>query len=277
MRYVIVAFALMLSSCSTVKIAYGYADTLIEGFAERYLDLTDAQEALVDAETARYMAWHRRAMLPRYVAYLRDIADTQANRKFNRAAFEQSARRGEDLWKDTARGGVEAVSKVLATQTTPERLEHLRARWLEREQEMRKEYGGTAEERREKGVERIVDSFEFFTGDLEPFQVAIIEKHAKKLDAYGGLWEKNRVRRRQEFLSFMANQPGAADIQAFLTSMLEHPEQFQDPAYRPVAAQARRDIEDLVYDVLASLTPDQRDTFVDTLRGYADDLSDLTS
>src|SRR6185503_1123476 len=66
--------AAMLSSCSRVKLAYNYADWLLEMQAHKFLDLNDEADKKLINEIDAYHAWHRKEMLPRYAALARRLA-----------------------------------------------------------------------------------------------------------------------------------------------------------------------------------------------------------
>lgn len=62
------------ASCSRVRLTYPWLDWVLEGQAERYLDLDDQQERMLEGLADDYVGWHRRVMFPRYASYLRGLA-----------------------------------------------------------------------------------------------------------------------------------------------------------------------------------------------------------
>jgi len=61
---VLAVFAL--SACSNLQIAYSFADNVLAGRADDYLDLDDQQKELMHEQTGALIAWHRQSMLPKY-------------------------------------------------------------------------------------------------------------------------------------------------------------------------------------------------------------------
>jgi len=63
-------FALLIAACSTVRMGYNNADTLLLYSLERYVSLTSEQEELVKRRVASLMDWHRATQLTDYAAFI---------------------------------------------------------------------------------------------------------------------------------------------------------------------------------------------------------------
>lgn len=272
----VVLLAVSSTACSGVKVAYGLADNMVESWVSERLDLDDETEELASQQIDAFFRWHRRTMLPRYAQFMRREATIHANAKFNRTTFNTSAIDAKQLWDDTVRGALGGVAVVLERQT-PQQIAYMRTQMTERNEELEEKYSRPREEMVAEGKERVVEGFELFIGDLNDAQLRIIDEHSRSFNADPKYWLRNRTRRNQAFLGFMANRPAKADISEFLEEWLLEPHIYADPGYKSFSDDVRRRVEDMIFDVLAAMTAEQRTEFVDTMRSYADDLSDLVT
>jgi len=60
----------LLSGCSTLKLAYNQADEAVYWWLDSYVDLTDKQKPLAKDALRQLHQWHRQNQLPEYVALL---------------------------------------------------------------------------------------------------------------------------------------------------------------------------------------------------------------
>jgi hypothetical protein len=277
----IAAFAIVLAllgACSATRLLYSFADDFIEDQAAFYLKLDADGEAYVDDKIDAFMDWHRARMLPQYAAFLSRQADAiEANRRLDR---DQVLRAMDGLRAEleaTVRGFTPFAGAVLARHTGKAETAHLRDRLEKRTAEQREQLAEPAEDRAEDRAERTQSNFERFTGDLNEAQLQIIRRHVAATMGDTKRRLDRRKRNSKRFIAFMSAAPRANDIQAFLNAM------FLDPDAGAPAAEAQfrearfRRLQNLVADILTSLSEEQRQNLIENLRDFAQDFRAIAS
>lgn len=266
----------LLVACSEVKIAYRFADTVIENqVVDRYLILEPEVEDLASRRIDEYLGWHRTHMLPRYSAFLKSQAHNQQMGYFDREWVRRSSAEGKELWDQTVERAIPFIAEVLSRHIAPHQIEHLRKRMAERDQELLERMSRPQEEQIAERCEQIAKSFARFTGDLDPRQLALIEQHTRTMFPSSEIWWRNRQLRQQAFLEQMSKRPSQADLEAFLRVMLLEPHKLAEPGYREYQEGFRQQAERMIYEVLASLSSAQRQELIESLSSLASDFDDL--
>ena len=68
-----VAAVLVLAACSSLRLGYNNADTLLMYAADSYLDLDSEQDAFARERVRALLAWHRRTQLREYARLLESV------------------------------------------------------------------------------------------------------------------------------------------------------------------------------------------------------------
>ena len=265
--------AVLLSGCSTLQIAYTFAEDMLESRAEDYLDLSAEQEAELADHSAALIAWHRKTMLPTYAAFFNAQADIAEAGGWTRAQLAAAFTTFRALIDGTVRGAAPFVAKVLIGHTTPGKLAHLEARMAENNAERRAERAAeTPEETLEGWIDRRVERMSRFSGTLSDGQVAIIRRHAARGMDRAMRWLDNRELRQGALVTFLRSEPTRADTARFVHRIILHAHEIVDPDYRAVSEARWKRREGMYFEVLSSLSDAQRQEVVSTLRSYAADM-----
>lgn len=265
-----------LAGCSSVKLMYTFADTLVERQVNRYLDLNRDQKRLVDRNIDLYFAWHRQQMLPRYSQFLREIAAAHRDKPASPEVIAHHWKKGRALWEATVRGAVPLMAPVMAS-LSPQQVRTMQERLRERGEEIKAQISAPREEVLKQRTGKMVEGFERFIGKLTPEQMAMVSARSEELFDDPWRWFKNRQRREYALIGFMMNRPSTEDAARFLDGWLLDPHQYSEPDYKAYTEGWQGKFQVLLHDVFATLTPAQRRRFVDTLHGYAGDFADLSS
>ena len=273
----IAAVALLLAACSTTKIFYSFADDFIEGRAASHLDLDEEGEAVLQRQVGAFMLWHRTNMLPRYADYLRRQAALVDGGQITRAAIRDSFAEVRALWEGTVKGIAPYAAAVLVGHTGEPKREHLRKQLAERLDEQLEDMKDARAERLERRSERIIENFERFTGDLDAKQRKNIGDYtAARLDDRA-VWLEHRRRRNQAFIAFLAKRPGEKEIAGLMEKIVLRSYEVVQPEYKAVSEARAAGFEKLLFDIVASLSPEQRNELAGNLRRFADDFSELSA
>lgn len=233
------ALLVLLSACSSLKLAYNSSPTVAYWWLDRYVDFEDAQSVELRNALAQLQQWHRQMELPR-------IADLLANARQQaapdvtpqqlctfyadvRLRLETLARQAEPAYVDLAMG------------LKPRQLANIAARFEKTNAEWRKEWlDASPEERLDRRLERSRERAEDFYGPLQAAQIAELRAALARssFDAERNLRE--RLRRQQDLLHTLRTVSGTNPVlpdsrnQATLAlrGYLERSIQSPDPAYR---------------------------------------------
>ncbi len=266
-----------LAGCSSFKIAYTFADDLLEGRAEDYLDLSSEDEAHLQEQSARMIAWHKAEMLPKYAVFFEAQADIAEANAWTREGIAETFATFRALMDETLQGAAPFVADVLIRHTAPERVEYLEARMAENTAELREEeLQESRAESVDEWVERRVSNFERFLGPMTEAQLAIIKLQAEIAVDPEKRWLVNRTRRQEAFVTFLRTEPSRADISDFVHRIVLRGHEIVDPDYRAHTERRWALLEQLHYDILVTLTDEQRRELVFNLRSYAADMRELS-
>lgn len=273
---VVVVLVAGVSSCSMVRLAYGWADWLLERQVNRYLDLTSQQSNDAQRAIDAYVQWHRTTMLPRYAQFLRRQAQLHRSGTFDTKAFDAARREINDLYAATVEPAVPTVVALVKAQSAPQ-LNHLEEALRERHSEILEEMAATSPAQRiEQRTERFVDFFERFVGELTAAQRARVVAHAATLFADPGPWLADRQRRNNELVRLARARAPDDTIGDHVLSWWVDPARSAPEAYQQYARRFMARMMTMFRQLLMDLTPAQRTHLVETFEGYADDFTQLS-
>lgn len=268
----VIVLAVILTACSSIKILYSLLDDFIWDSVEFHLNIDDdAEKEFTELKVREMVDWHRSKMLPIYARHLRQQAEFLENDKMSEARLTESFKVGRGLIEATVKGAVPFAAKVLIRHRSKERRTYFLARMSERLAEKIEQLNEPRPERLAKRIERIIDNFERFTGDLSEQQLLTIRSHAERSIEDIPYRLANRRLRQQATIDFLATQPNEAAIAGFLTTLLLRPYEIVQPEYKEFSTAAIERFKGMLFKVVLAMTPKQRNKAAATLREYADD------
>lgn len=299
---------LVLTSCSTARVVYNQAPSLMYWWIDGYADLNDAQSPRVRQEIDAFLAWHRSTELPAYAARLakwqamatQDITATQVCSEFEavRTSFQRLTERSLEpmAW--------------LALQLTPEQLQHLQRHQEKGHQTFEKEFlRGSPEERLNNRMDKAAGRYETLYGPLTESQKALFGARLQQSPFDPERTQAERKQRQAALLqtilemqaahgrpqprpavsgSSPANANGGratggsapavpAEAVAFLRTWSQRLFQSSTPAYAGYTERMVRHGCAQFADLHNSTSAGQRAHAVQVLKGYEDDLRALAA
>lgn len=272
---IIAALCVFVAGCSSLKFAYGFAETLVRDRAENYLDIREDDIPGLEAEVSALVAWHRIEMLPQYAAFFESQAQLAEGSGWTRPQVEQAVKTFRAMIKDTSKGAAPYIARVLVNHTSESKVNHIKVAMDELLSERRERYEDSLEEQIDAAVEKSVSNFERFFGTLTDEQIAIVREHKTRTYDPSGGWLDWRDKRQQDLVQFLRTEPSVKEIEEYVTVALTTPEKIVGKAYRKRADWWWDAQTALNYDLMITLDAGQRQTFADNLRGYAIDMVEL--
>jgi hypothetical protein len=272
---IVATLCVFVVGCSSLKLAYGFLETMVRDRAEIYLDIQEEDNQNLENQISALVSWHRKEMLPQYAAFFRSQAQLVEGFATTRRQVDKAVATFRMLIRDTSIGAAPYISRVLIKHTSESKVSHI--------QEAMQEALGKRRERRDKplkeqidnAVERSVKNYERFLGSLTEVQIAIVRKHKTNTYDPTGKWLSWREKRDRDFVRFLRTKPTILDIEEYVKVALTKPEKIVGQAYGERANLWWAEQASLLYDLMLSLDTEQRKTLTENLRGYATDMVEL--
>lgn len=272
---IVTALCIFVAGCSSLKIAYGFAETVVLDRANTYLDIREDDMPGLEAEVTALVSWHRVKMLPQYAGFFEGQAKLAEGSGWTRAQVADAVKEFRALVKGTSKGAAPFIARVLVNHTSDEKINHMQVAMADALAERRESYDEPLEDQLNATVEKSISNFERFFGTLTKDQIAIVREHKMRTYDPSGGWLDWRDKRQQDLVRFLRTHPSEDAIENYVKMALTEPERIVGAAYRERADKWWDGQVALFYDLMITLDTDQRQTFADNLRGYAVDMVEL--
>lgn len=268
------------AACSSLRLGYNHADTLLLYQLDRYFDLDDAQQTLARERVDALLAWHRRTQLADYaqlLAQARQRIDAPVTAADVLALQQQIDERllalGERVAPDLAR---------LAATLTDAQLDRFRQRLARDDARARRELARQDDdEAGEARIERNLARAKTWFGALTAEQEALIRTAAASQPGGDRRWLDERRRRLDALVDVLARirqeEAGGGDGAALLRAYFAELAAPADPQRRAAALAARQARAALIAELVNLATPAQKAALARKLGGYAEDLGRLAA
>jgi len=272
----LLAFALTLTACSTLRLGYSQAPNLTYWWLDSHVDFDNGQSARVREDIDQFFQWHRSSELPAYADLLRrwqrmapqDLTASQACSEFDTVRSRVNS---------VLERSVEPLAR-LALQLSPAQLDHLERHHTKSNQTFEKDFlKGSPEQRLERRLERAIERSERLYGPLTTAQKTLLRDQLQRSPWDPLRTQAERQRRQADQLQTVrraqANPSAAAQAVRELMARITTSPTPGYPAYNQQLVQSGCAQFANLHN---STTPAQRTHAVQTLQAYQDDLRALT-
>lgn len=269
---------LVLQGCSAIKLGYQQLPTLSYWWLDSAISFNDAQSDRAKEALNQVYRWHRQEELPTYLGLLQLGSElSQGNVQATQVC---------EVWTDV-QTKLDKTMRIAIAQAVPVvqilgpgQFSHL-ARYQEKKNEdWDKEWlQGNANDRLERRLDKTLERYRSFYGDLTGAQVALVKSQLSQ-----SLWtpewgRQERLRREQALLSTLRRlsqtKAPTAQVEAELFELWQRWFMPPDEAGRKrVQNMARQTCENLAL-LHNTTTADQRQRVVRRLQAYERDIRDL--
>jgi hypothetical protein len=269
------ASVVALAGCTAVQFTYNNAPSLVRYMAWDYVEPDSQQSEALQQRVAMLHDWHRASELPGYVALVED-----ASGRFSRGVVREDVNWAIGTLRRTyrrmaARAAQEAAP-ILVT-LRPEQMESLQKRLARDDAKYVRDWvSGSPARRERRAVERMLERFEDWTGDLSGPQRARIEQFVREHPRMPELRVQDRRRWQQEALAHVKEHKKAEELAPRLSRVFGDPDASRSREYAAASAKWESGLTDLLLDVEKTLTPEQRSRVLRRLARYADDFRALS-
>jgi len=260
------------AGCSSVRLAYDNADTLLRWEAKSYLDIHGAQVDELDARIADFIAWHRKQALPEYVELANEAA-SRVDRGLSREdlvwGYDSVVRELQQVLRHAVGEGADLLDRL-----SEEQIVHLESRFAEDNREFAREHlSGTPQKRRKERARRVAERLEDWVGSLSDAQLERVARYSARAPLIDELRDRE-YRRRQAELAAMLRAHQARER---LADWAVNWERGSNPAYLAMVAAQREELYDMLLDIDRTLSAEQRARAVARFKDYAADFARLAA
>jgi len=273
-----IAWIFLLQGCSAIKLGYQQLPTLSYWWLDSTVSFNSAQTPAAKQALENLYQWHRTEELPAYAELLQRAQALSAGP----VQAEQVCR----VWTDV-QTRLDAVMREAVVQAAPvamalgpRQLSHIARRWESQNEDWEKEWLlGSANERLERRLDKAVERFRSFYGELTPAQVSLVKMQLAQSPWTAEWGRQDRQRRQQDLLSTLQgisqNKLSPTEAQEQLWGVwqrwMKPPEAGQRAVMQSLAQRACQNLTQMHN----SATPEQRQQATRRLRAYEKDIKDL--
>lgn len=270
---VVVAGLAVLAGCTALQLGYNNADSLIHWRSGRYFGFEGEQKADFERRVQKFLAWHRKAELPKYAVLANGLGD-RLGRGVTLADLEWGYDSFQALLRQTLRAAALESGDLLDTLNAAQ-VERFQARLAKENRDFAKDHGlaESLEARRAKRVKRNVDRMEEWFGPLTDAQVERIRQYSARAPLDDILRDQDRKRMQRELVGMINAKETRRKLEAWAIVW----DQNRDPEYETLRKQNLREYFSMLIDLDKTLSAEQRNRAVQRLRGFAGDFMVLVA
>jgi hypothetical protein len=273
----LVIMIILLTACSSTRFVYTFIDEFIQDEITYFLDLNEKEELLLSQRVTEMVNWHRTSMLPRYAAYLINVADKIEKKEYESADISKLLGNARFLIEQTVSGLTPYASKFLINYLTIKDIEFIEKRMLMRQQERIIELSRSEDILYTERLKRLSTNFERFFGELNDSQKTLLESHTSQTLGESRVRLHNRTLRQKVFIRFLKTQPSETELIAYTEKLLIRGHLIINPSYKDFSATSLKRFEILLANMLKASSEVQIQTITEKLRGYASDFKTVSN
>jgi hypothetical protein len=278
---IVLAFAILLAACSSLRLAYNNADTLLYWWLDAYVDFDSGQKADIKQDIGEFFRWHRKTQLQDYVQFLQ-----RAQRQLHAnpttadlmADYVDIRDRTEALLLRSAPDIAE-----LALSLKPEQLAAMEKKFAKNNADFRKKnMKGDAEDQNKFRFKKSMEQFELWFGGFSDEQEAIIRKASDARPLDNALWLDERMRRQLKIMNLarkiMKEQPSKQVATQWVEELIRSGfDRFGVTERKAFFDSYTQSTLELVHTVVRISTPEQKAHAHKRMEGWIKDLNTLAA
>lgn len=259
-----------LGACTAVRIAYNNADTLVRYMASDYVDLEPAQQDEFRARLARFHDWHRASELPAYAALLAEVA-RRAGDGVEAVDVAWAATQLRARYRLLVRRAATEAAPILAGLSAAQ-IADVERKLAEANAKYASDRDLDDPRRRQRHASRQMrKQFSDWLGSLTDAQEERIGRFVQAHDAILLLRFEDRRRRQRAGVNLLRAGGDPAALATRLAELFAQPEIGRSPEHAAAAARHESGLTQLMVEIAAGASAEQRTHALRRLDGYAQD------
>ncbi|PXX90295.1 DUF3549 domain-containing protein [Marinobacter vulgaris] len=253
---------LVLTGCSSTKLAYRYADWGIVWWVDDYVPMTSQQESRLEQDIRDLRQWHCSTELPLYSQWLGQLkSDVRAGN------LDQSVIAGHQetlfaFFQPLVNRAKPAVTGLLAS-LSDEQVQQLAANMENSQEELEAEFlGDSPEETRAARAERTGERVERWLGSLNERQRKTVNAWSDARGEQTKIWLEGRRNWQQALLEAL-EQRRSEDFADRISYLIDNNEEVRGDRYQQMMSESRMAMAALMADLLQQADQRHLDHLVD--------------
>lgn len=265
----------LLGSCSTARLGYSNADTIVYWWLDAYVDFRSSQKAKVKQDVAQLLSWHRSTQLPQYVQALTQMQSLLVANP-GTAEIAATFRQVEQLSQVILLKAVPELTDFVLTMDESQKA-HLARKFEKNNESFRDKYIDLAPEKQFKERrKKIMKQTDEWLGSVNREQEVIIIRYLEKHPPNYTQWLDDSITRQrvalQLLMQIQAEKPSRevaqAMVQRAILATYEAPEQIERRAEFDASRVA---MQQLISSILQASTQEQKTHARNKLQDWIDD------
>lgn len=269
---------LLLQGCSAIKLGYQQSPTLAYFWLDSAVSFNDTQADRAKEALGNVHRWHKSQELASYL----DLLQRSAELSQGPVQASQVCNAWADIQTKMDRSMRVAIAQAapVVQMLGPRQLSHLARHQESKNEDWDKQWlQGSASERLDRRLEKTLERYRSFYGDLSAAQVALIKTQVSQ-SVWSPEWGRHdQLRREQDLLSTLRqltqSKATSDQVEAALMGVWQRWFMPPDEAGRALVQKMTQQACDNLAQLHNSTSPEQRQRVVRTLRAYERDIRDL--
>jgi hypothetical protein len=269
---------LLLQGCSAIKLGYQQLPTLSYWWLDSTVSFSSAQTAGAKQALDNLYQWHRSEELPAYADLLQRAQVLSAGP----VQTEQVCRVWADVQTrlDTAMREAVVQAAPVVMSLGPRQLSHIARRWESQNEDWEKEWLlGNVNERLERRLDKTVERYRSFYGELTPAQASIVKTQLAQSPWTAEWGRQDRQRRQQDLLSTLQgisqSKLSQAEVEGQLWGVWQRWMKPTEAGQRAVVQSLQQRACENLAQFHNAATAEQRQQATRRLRAYEKDIKEL--
>lgn len=264
----------LLTGCSQVGVAYRNLDVIIPWTLSDYLDMNSEQKSWLDERLKQHLSWHCSTQLPGYLTWLDRLEEMVKTDQVNYAGLEARTTEAKEAIGQISRQITPSAVELLS-RFDDKQVEEMRVAFAKDQRKRENRYVNEPLERQvAERADRMDKRLSPWLGKLTPAQKERIHAWSTSLGEQNRAWVENRVHWQTLFLSAV-EQRHSPDFPQRIAALLQDRETFWTADYRQAYDRTEKAAIELVADVFAMSTPDQKTRLLGRIADMRRDFTDL--
>ena len=271
---VVVVAAVLMTGCSSTKLAYRYADWGIIWWVEDYIPMTSEQEARLEQDILALRDWHCSTELPRYSEWLTQLQQDVRSASLGQTRVSYHQEQLFSFFAPLADQAKPAATRLLSS-LSDEQVQALADNMAENQAEKEEEFlAGDREQTRQARAERTMERVERWLGDLNDTQTDTVEQWSDARGRQTEIWLEGRRNWQQALLEALERR-NEADFAEKIDYLIDNNEEVRGPRYQQMMAESQEAMAGLMTDLLQEADQDQLNHLLDRASSLRTDLNIL--
>jgi len=276
--FIILAFALLNSGCSTISLVYRNADWYLQHKINGYTTFNARQKETIRHEVSDYMLWHHKSALPEYIIFLQNLNGV-AQYDGQLGITEVTLLRAHllSLYKMTLAPAIRPTARLLSELDSGQ-IGELGSTFAEENQKLKQELlDGSPDEILDKRADKTIAFLEWLAGNLSNGQEDKVREMSRQLPMVSHIFLQNREANQGRLIALLNAHADADQIAAFMSSWILTPELSRTAQQQHAIQSFEIASDEMTAHIHGLLTARQKEHLHKRIAAYIEDMQSLAT